>query len=122
MVFNKLFGAKRKPFLELSKAPSKPVAVAPVRASETAEIKTPAVATATAPAPAPVAAPSDRLQTTAELLAAEQAADQANAKPAGPATFAAELLQPAAALPRNRRRPGVALADFKAIAKGLGRG
>ncbi len=119
MVFNKLFGAKRKPFLELSKAPSKPVAVAPVRASETAEIKTPAVATATAPAP--VAAPSDRLQTTAELLAAEQAADQANAKPAGPATFAAELLQPAAALPRNRRRPGVALADFKAIAKGLGR-
>jgi len=137
MVFNKLFGAKSKPFLELSKGPSQAVVVAPVRASETveeptvqtkiAEIKIAAVAPAALAVPTPAApgaasAPTERQLTTAELLAAEQAAVQAEVKPSGPVTFAAELLQPSAALPRRRRRPGAALADFKAIAKGLGRG
>ena len=58
--------------------------------------------------------------TTAELLAAERA--QKKAAPVRVTeTFAAELLNPAKALPRRRRRPGAALAGFKAMVGNLQR-
>lgn len=150
MVFQKLFGGERKPFLELSEvdgdqptttvapaAPaSKPVATAPAPAgpqavtlqvpvaegAATANATTAATATATIsePTTAPVAtstgAPS---LTTAEALAAERAAAQKAEAPRELTTFAAELLNPAQALPRGRRRPGANLAAFKDLAVSL---
>ncbi len=152
MVFQKLFGGERKPFLELSEvdgdqptttvapaAPaSKPVATAPAPAgpqavtlqvpvaegAATANANATTAATATAtisePTTAPVAtstgAPS---LTTAEALAAERAAAQKAEAPRELTTFAAELLNPAQALPRGRRRPGANLAAFKDLAVSL---
>lgn len=145
MVFQKLFGGERKPFLELSEvdgdqptttvapaAPaSKPVATAPAPAgpqavtlqvpvAEGAATATAATATISEPTTAPVAtstgAPS---LTTAEALAAERAAAQKAEAPRELTTFAAELLNPAQALPRGRRRPGANLAAFKDLAVSL---
>ncbi|MCF8131640.1 MAG: hypothetical protein K9J72_00780 [Synechococcus sp. Tobar2m-G35] len=148
MVFQKLFGGERKPFLELSEvdgdqptttvapaAPaSKPVATAPAPAgpqavtlqvpvaegAATANATTAATATISEPTTAPVAtstgAPS---LTTAEALAAERAAAQKAEAPRELTTFAAELLNPAQALPRGRRRPGANLAAFKDLAVSL---
>ena len=145
MVFQKLFGGERKPFLELSEvdgdqptttvapaAPaSKPVATAPAPAgpqavtlqvpvAEGAATANAATATISEPTTAPVAtstgAPS---LTTAEALAAERAAAQKAEAPRELTTFAAELLNPAQALPRGRRRPGANLAAFKDLAVSL---
>lgn len=142
MVFQKLFGGERKPFLELSEvdgdqptttvapaAPaSKSVAAAPgpagpqavtlqVPVAEGAATATTTVSEATA---APVAtstgAPS---LTTAEALAAERAAAQKAEAPRELTTFAAELLNPAQAIPRGRRRPGANLAGFKELAASM---
>jgi len=57
-----------------------------------------------------------KVLTTAQLLAAERAEEQAKEVVISNVTFAAELLNPASSLPRARRRPGAALADFKAMA------
>jgi len=142
MVFQQLFGGERKPFLELSEgggnqpaatvapaAPaSKSVTAAPVTEASTGPkavtLKVPApvaegAATAnanTTDSAAPSAGPS---LTTAEALAAERAAAQKAEVPRELTTFAAELLNPAQALPRGRRRPGANLAPFRDLAASM---
>lgn len=142
MVFQKLFGGERKPFLELSEgggdqpaatvAPvasaSKSVTAAPVTAASSGPkavtLKVPvAVAEGAAAAnanttdsAAPSAGPS---LTTAEALAAERAAAQKAEVPRELTTFAAELLNPGQALPRGRRRPGANLAPFRDLAASM---
>ena len=114
-----------------AKAPaSKPaevaVRVAPVaqspRASEPAKIAAEAMVAAEAPvaAVAPVAAAAPAASTsltTAESIAAELAAAQANRPAPSLATFAPEALVPGGATPRRRRSGGANLAGFKAIAR-----
>ena len=149
MVFNKLFGGEREPFLVLSENDgSAPVSVAPVvDAPEQADAAEPVKAQATllvsqaegsaaaapastsaaaaTPAPtqpaaeAPAAPSSAATLTTAELLAAERAEEAKNAVPRSTTTFAAELLNPAAVLPKRRRRPGAAIAGYKQMATAL---
>lgn len=150
MVFNKLFGGEREPFLVLSENDgSAPVSVAPVveapeqadatepvkaqatllvsQAEGSAAAAAPASTSAAAATPAPTqpaaeapAAPSSAATlTTAELLAAERAEEAKNAVPRSTTTFAAELLNPAAVLPKRRRRPGAAIAGYKQMATGL---
>ena len=130
---------KPKFFLDLSgdkdEKPAAPATVAPVRekaapakaqASKSAEVaflvgpvaqsataSEPAAATAE-PAAAPVASTS---LTTAEAIAAELAAAQANRPAPSLATFAPEALVPGGATPRRRRSGGANLAGFKAIAR-----
>lgn len=109
MVFQKLFGGERRPFLELSDAAGQqPVTTV-----------APAPAAVAAPAPAPAAPTTETSLTTAEALAAERAAAQKAEVPREMTTFAAELLNPAQALPRGRRRPGANLAPFRDLASSL---
>ena len=108
-----------------AKAPaSKPaevaVRVAPVsqspRASEPAKVAAAAIVAAEASVAA--AAPAARTSlTTAESIAAELAAAQANRPAPSLATFAPEALVPGGATPRRRRSGGANLAGFKAIAR-----
>ena len=114
-----------------AKAPaSKPaevaVRVAPVvqspRASEPAKLaaegKVTAEAIVAAEAPVAAAAPAASTSlTTAESIAAELAAAQANRPAPSLATFAPEALVPGGATPRRRRSGGANLAGFKAIAR-----
>jgi len=123
---------KRKFFLDLGGGDEKqpPATVAPVKApAETkpaakakaapaAPTAQPAAAAATETAPVAEAAPSGTL-TTAEAIAAELAAAQANRPALSLATFAPDNLVPGGALPRQRRRGGANLAGFKEIAKGM---
>lgn len=67
---------------------------------------------AAAATPAAIAAP-----TTAEAIAAELAAAQANRPAPSLATFAPEALVPGGANPQRRRRGGANLAGFRAIAR-----
>lgn len=108
-----------------AKAPaSKPaevaVRVAPVaqspRASEPAKVAAEASVAAEAPIAAAAPAASTSL-TTAESIAAELAAAQANRPAPSLATFAPEALVPGGATPRRRRSGGANLAGFKAIAR-----
>ena len=108
-----------------AKAPaSKPaevaVRVAPVvqspRASEPAKVAAEAIVAAEAPVAAAAPAASTSL-TTAESIAAELAAAQANRPAPSLATFAPEALVPGGATPRRRRSGGANLAGFKAIAR-----
>jgi len=108
-----------------AKAPaSKPaevaVRVAPVsqspRASEPAKVAAEAIVAAEAPVAASAPAASTSL-TTAESIAAELAAAQANRPAPSLATFAPEALVPGGATPRRRRSGGANLAGFKAIAR-----
>jgi len=120
MVFQKLFGGERKPFLELSDAggdrPATTVAPAPKPVAAAA----PAAPAPAAPAPVSPAAPAGQPSiTTAEALAAERAAAQKAETPRELITFAAELLNPAQAIPRGRRRPGASLAPFRDLASSL---
>ena len=124
MVLNKLFGGQRKPFLEISKEPATPVNVAPVRPVDEVETE-PAMVAAIQLKQTPETQKQKQEQeeqkeskvlTTAQLLAAERAEEQAKEVVISNVTFAAELLNPASSLPRARRRPGAALADFKAMA------
>ena len=150
MVFNKLFGGEREPYLVLSEndgsalvivapvvdAPEQADAAEPVKAQATllvsqaagsAADSVPASTSAAAATPAPSqpvaeapAAPSPAATlTTAELLAAERAEEAKNAVPRSTTTFAAEMLNPAAALPKRRRRPGAAIAGYKQMASAL---
>jgi hypothetical protein len=108
-----------------AKAPaSKPaevaVRVAPIaqspRASEPAKVAAEAIVVAEAPVAAAAPAASTSL-TTAEQIAAELAAAQANRPAPSLATFAPEALVPGGATPRRRRSGGANLAGFKAIAR-----
>jgi len=124
MVFQKIFGGERKPFLELSDAggdrPVTTVAPAPKPVAATPVPAAPAPAVAAAAAPLSPAAPAGQPSiTTAEALAAERAAAQKAETPRELTTFAAELLNPAQAIPRGRRRPGASLAPFRDLASSL---
>ena len=125
MVLNKLFGGQRKPFLEISKAPATPVNVAPVQPVVEVEAEPAMVAAIQLKQPPETQKQEEQKQaaqkeskvlTTAQLLAAERADEQAKEVVISNVTFAAELLNPASSLPLARRRPGAALADFKAMA------
>ncbi|MBM5796361.1 MAG: hypothetical protein FJ049_09600 [Cyanobacteria bacterium M_surface_7_m2_037] len=123
MVFNR----KGSFFLNLDeKAPATPAAVAPVakpskaaekpQAKAAAPVKAAAPAAATAPA---AEAPSGKVLTTAEAIAAELAAEQA-AKPAATlSTFAPDCVTAGGALPMRRRRGGANLAGFRSMAGSL---
>lgn len=98
-----------------------PIAQSP-RASEPAKIAAEAMVAAEAPvaaiAPVAAAAPAASTSlTTAESIAAELAAAQANRPAPSLATFAPEALVPGGATPRRRRSGGANLAGFKAIAR-----
>jgi hypothetical protein len=131
---------KRKFFLDLSggEAEVTPVMVAPVRqapaedlaadpsegpAAASAAEATPAAAAApqTAAAAAAIAteAPAPSGLTTAEMIAAELAAAQANRPAPSLATFAPDCVTAGGALPQRRRRAGANLAGFKEMAEGM---
>jgi len=101
-----------------------PIAQSP-RASEPAKVAAEAnfaaeAAEAFVAAVAPVAAAAAAASTsptTAESIAAELAAAQANRPAPSLATFAPEALVPGGATPRRRRSGGANLAGFKAIAR-----
>lgn len=130
MVFNR----KGSFFLDLSgDAAQTPVSVAPVReAAPAAARKAPSqpqvavaaaaqvapAAAAAAVAEAPAAASASPVLTTAEEIAAQLAAEQANRPPASMATFAPDNLTPGAFIPR-RRRGGANLAGFRDMAGSL---
>ena len=149
MVLDKLLGGNRKPFLVLSEESNTDVVIAPTRpeepeaddvsaASEAPILFAQGVATAQPAAakakpaapkaqpaaakaqPKPTSAKPAKALTTAELLAAERA-QKKEAPVRSTETFAAELLNPANALPRRRRRPGAALAGFKQMVGNLQR-
>jgi hypothetical protein len=102
--------AEPAPGKSAAAAAAQPAAAAKVPAAPAAA--TPAVADAAA---APAAAGSGL--TTAEAIAAELAAEQANRPEPSLATFAAECLVPGAATTPRRRRGGANLAGFRAIAR-----
>ncbi len=121
---------KRKFFLDLSGGDAKkPVEVAPPKPAQqkAAQVQEPAVAKATpvaatapaSPAPVPAAGGEGRVLTTAEAIAAELAAAQANRPAPSKATFAPDCLAPSGALPRRRRLAGANLGTFKEMAKGM---
>lgn len=128
MVFNR----KGSFFLDLSgDAAQTPVTVAPVKQAApaaakeaaakpqaAAKVAPAAVTAAAAAAPAPAAANAAPVLTTAEEIAAQLAAEQANRPPASKATFAPENLAPGAFIPR-RRRGGANLAGFRGMAGSL---
>ena len=142
MVLDKLLGGESKPFLVLSEESNTEVVIAPTRPEEpeadeasTASEAPILFAQGVAPAkpaaaqakpaaakaqPKPTSAKPEKALTTAELLAAERAQKQ-EAPVRSTETFAAELMNPANALPRRRRRPGAALAGFKEMVGGLSR-
>ena len=142
MVLDKLLGGESKPFLVLSEESNTEVVIAPTRPEEpeadeagaaleapilfaegvaTAQPAAPQAKPAAAKAqPKPTSAKPAKALTTAELLAAERAQKQ-EAPVRSTETFAAELLNPANALPRRRRRPGAALAGFKEMVGNLSR-
>ena len=142
MVLDKLLGGERKSFLVLSEECSTDVVIAPTRPEEpeadeagaaleapilfaegvaTAQPAAPQAKPAAAKAqPKPTSAKPAKALTTAELLAAERAQKQ-EAPVRSTETFAAELMNPANALPRRRRRPGAALAGFKQMVGNLQR-
>ena len=142
MVLDKLLGGESKPFLVLSEESNTEVVIAPTRPEEpeadeasTASEAPILFAQGVAPAkpaaaqakpaaakaqPKPTSAKPEKALTTAELLAAERAQKQ-EAPVRSTETFAAELMNPANALPRRRRRPGAALAGFKEMVGNLSR-
>ena len=141
-MLDKLLGGESKPFLVLSEESNTEVVIAPTRPEEPEadEVSTaseapilfaqgvvpakPAAAQAKPAAakaqPKPTSAKPEKALTTAELLAAERAQKQ-EAPVRSTETFAAELMNPANALPRRRRRPGAALAGFKQMVGNLQR-
>ena len=153
MVLKKFFGGIGKPFLEISKAPTVPVDVAPVKIAPVDEpasdqipasldsaahgfkigppLQTPVkISKELTPVPKNQAAsknqaepvvPEVKVLTTAQLLAAEKAENEANIVVISNETFADKYLNPANALPRARRLPGAALAGFKEMAEGIRR-
>ena len=148
-MLDKLLGGESKPFLVLSEESNTEVVIAPTRPEEpeadeasTASEAPILFAQGVAPAqpaaaqakpaaskakpaaakaqPKPTSSKPEKALTTAELLAAERAQKQ-EAPVRSTETFAAELMNPANALPRRRRRPGAALAGFKQMVGNLQR-
>jgi hypothetical protein len=96
---------------------SKPAEVA-VRVAPVAQSPTASEPAKAAAEPAAAAAPAASTSlTTAESIAAELAAAQANRPAPSLATFAPEALVPGGATPQRRRSGGANLAGFKAIAR-----
>lgn len=127
-----VFKRKATYFLDLSgddasSGATKPVTLAVREPKPTQTTATPTTATqpaarAEAPsqaAPAAQAAAAQPMLTTAEAIAAELRAAQEALPPPSTATFAPDSLNPANALPRQRRRAGANLAGFKAMGAGL---
>jgi len=123
MVFNR----KGSFFLNLDeKAAEQSVTVAPVaekpakaeKAAKT-EAKVAVKAPAAAKSEAAAAAPSGAVQTTAEAIAAELAAEQAARPVKTDSTFAPECVTAGGALPMRRRRGGANLAGFRGMASGM---
>jgi hypothetical protein len=122
---------KRKFFLDLSggEADQKPAVVAPVRQvtpepEEEAKVAAPTPSVPAAPAadaaPASTdAAPAASSLTTAEAIAAELAAAQAERPAPSLSTFAPECVTAGGAVPMRRRKAGANLAGFKAMAQGM---
>lgn len=122
MVFNR----KGSFFLELDgKAAETPVTVAPVAekpAKAEKAAKTEAKVAVKAPAAAKTeaaAAPSGAMQTTAEAIAAELAAEQAARPVQTDSTFAPDCVTAGGALPMRRRRAGANIAGFRDMASGM---
>lgn len=116
MVFNR----KGSFFLNLDeKAPAAPAAVAPVTKPSKAAEKPQPKAAAPVKAAAPAEAPSGKVLTTAEAIAAELAAEQATKPAATLSTFAPECVTAGGALPMRRRRGGANLAGFRSMAGSL---
>ncbi len=123
MVFNR----KGSFFLNLDeKAAEQSVTVAPI-AEKPSKAKAPVEAKAAvalkasaAAAPAETApAATGSVQTTAEAIAAELAAEQAALPAKTDATFAPECVTAGGALPMRRRRGGANLAGFRSMASGM---
>jgi hypothetical protein len=122
---------KQKFFLDLSgeeegkQSEKQPAVVAPVKEKPAARAKTKAAPAAAEvpPAPAPEAPPDapagGQVLTTAEAIAAELAAAQANRPAPSVATFAPDCLVPGASPPRRRRTAGANLERFRDMAKGM---
>ncbi|MFM7085633.1 MAG: hypothetical protein ACKOXO_01360 [Cyanobium sp.] len=98
-------------------APAKPAAAKSGPASQPVAATT-AVAADKAAAPEAPSAPSSS-QTTAEAIAAELAAAQANRPAPSLVTFAPDCVTPGGAQPRRRRRGGADLAGFRDMAQGM---
>ena len=122
-----VFKRKATYFLDLSgddasSGTTKPVTLAVREPKPTPTTATQPAARAEAPsqaAPAAQAAAAQPMLTTAEAIAAELRAAQESLPPPSTATFAPDSLNPANALPRQRRRAGANLAGFKAMGAGL---
>ena len=93
----------------------KPKAKAPVEAKAAVELKASAAAAPAETAPAATGS----VQTTAEAIAAELAAEQAALPAKTDATFAPECVTAGGALPMRRRRGGANLAGFRSMASGM---
>lgn len=78
----------------------------------------PAAEAASAAAPAPTASPTGNL-TTAEAIAAELAAAQANRPAPSLATFAPECVAPGGRLVQRRRRGSADLGGFREMARDM---
>lgn len=115
MVFNR----KGSFFLNLDeKAAEQSVTVAPIAekpAKAAVELKASAAAAPAETAPAATGS----VQTTAEAIAAELAAEQAALPAKTDATFAPECVTAGGALPMRRRRGGANLAGFRSMASGM---
>ncbi|MFO0076363.1 MAG: hypothetical protein ACK531_08850 [Cyanobacteriota bacterium] len=136
MIFKRKFfldlsgeGADQKPVVVAPVAPVAPVAkekpqAAPAAQPAAAQTATAQTATAQTAAAQPAAATTTAAAaaatglTTAEAIAAELAADQANRPAPSKVTFADARLVPGAN-PSRRRRVGANLAAFKDMAKGM---
>jgi hypothetical protein len=121
MVFNR----KGSFFLNLDeKAAEQSVTVAPIAEKPAKASEKPKAAVAlkasAAAAPAETApAATGSVQTTAEAIAAELAAEQAALPAKTDATFAPECVTAGGALPMRRRRGGANLAGFRSMASGM---
>lgn len=98
--------------------PPAPAEPSPTAAVPSAAVPSEAVRSGAVSAPPPAATGL----TTAEAIAAELAAAQANRPAPSLATFAPACVTPGGALPRRRRRGGADLAGFRELAKGMLRG
>lgn len=120
---------KNKFFLDLGSGGEQqaPATIAPPTAKPAAQAKTKGGAAkaeakpaGTAPAAA-AEAPRQPVssQTTAEAIAAELAAEQANRPAPSLSTFAPECVSAGGALPRTRRRGGADLGGFRDMARSM---
>lgn len=118
---------KPKFFLDLgAESQQQPTPVAPVLAPQAAPAKAAAKPVdaqpaAAAPSASPDATAAERgpSLTTAEAIAAELAAAQANRPAPSLATFAPACVTPGGALPRRRRQGGADLSGFRQMAQGM---